>query len=391
MRWDGQTLGAEAADALPGLVKLSNLIRSVSTPEFAGITFHEVAAKSALNRVAPGSVVPFPWTINPYRGCSHACVYCFARTSHRYLDLDAGRDFDSQLIVKVNVVEVLRRELARASWGREHVALGTNTDPYQRAEGRYRLMPGIISALADAGTPFSILTKGTMMRRDLPALIAAVRSVDVSLAMSIAILDDDLQATMEPGTPTAAARLATVTAAAEAGFDVAVFMMPILPFLTDSEEQLDSALSRIKEAGARSVTYAALHLRPGVKEWYAQWLNTYRPELTPRYRSLYGDGSSAPKEYRRRLAERIRPLIAAHGLAPAESGSDAETEGADARVNGKWIKSAPGGAVSRVGAHGDGGGNAVNRAEARDSNGEWRAARRERPAVTVAPEPLSLF
>jgi len=370
MRWDGQTLAAEEADTLPGLVKLSNLIRSVRTPEFDGITFHEVAAKSALNKVPGGAPMPFAWTINPYRGCSHACVYCFARTSHRYLDLDTGRDFDSQVIVKVNVAEVLRRELARASWDREHVALGTNTDPYQRAEGRYRLMPGIVSALADSGTPFSILTKGTMMRRDLPLLVAASRSVDVHLAMSIAIFDDDLQATMEPGTPTTAARLATVRAAADLGFDVAVFMMPILPFLTDSEEQLDRGLSLIKDAGATSVSYTALHLRPGVKEWYASWLNTHRPDLTPRYRALFGDGANAPAEYRRQLSARIRPLIAAKGLRRSEM---------DAASDGK-----------------------VHRAEARDAHGEWRvsgaqtetihaaAHQAETPASQVPPA-LALF
>lgn len=320
MRWQGQTLDATEPDALPGLAKISNLIRFVQTPEFAGVTFHEVAAKSALNRVAPGGPVPFAWTINPYRGCTHACVYCFARPSHTYLELDAGTDFDTQVIVKVNVAEALRRDLARPSWAGEHVALGTNTDPYQRAEGRYRLMPGIITALAEANTPFSILTKGTLLRRDLPVLVDAATSVDVQLAMSIAIFDDELQSTMEPGTPMAAARLATVAAAAEAGFRVAVFMMPILPFLTDGEERLDAALARIKAAGATHVTYSGLHLRPGVKEWFARWLNTYRPDLTPRYRGLYGDGAYAPKEYRRQLASVITPLIAAHGLERVEPG-----------------------------------------------------------------------
>ncbi|NYI41662.1 Rv2578c family radical SAM protein [Demequina lutea] len=343
MRWEGQALEATEPDTLPGLAKISNLIRSVQTPEFAGVTFHEVAAKSALNKVPAGGPVPFGWTINPYRGCSHACVYCFARPSHRYLELDAGTDFDTQVIVKVNVAEVLRRDLARPSWAGEHVALGTNTDPYQRAEGRYRLMPGIISALAEARTPFSILTKGTLLRRDLPLLVDAARSVDIQLAMSIAIFDDDLQSTMEPGTPTTAARLSTVAAAADAGFRVSVFMMPILPFLTDGEAHLDAALARIKAAGATQVTYSSLHLRPGVKEWFARWLNTYRPDLTPRYRRLYGDGAYAPKDYRRHLASVIRPLIAAHGLAQAE---------ADA---------VPGSGTAR--------------AEARDGNGEWRRAR----------------
>ena len=140
MRWSGQQLTAESSSVLPGM-RLGNLVRSVTTPEFAGMRFHEVVAKSALNHVPGDSAMPFNWTINPYRGCSHACTFCFARNTHTYLDLDAGKDFDSEIVVKVNVAEVLARELAKASWRHEAVALGTNTDPYQRAEGRYRLMP----------------------------------------------------------------------------------------------------------------------------------------------------------------------------------------------------------------------------------------------------------
>ncbi|SEJ45137.1 DNA repair photolyase [Demequina mangrovi] len=262
--------------------------------------------------------------------------------------------------MKINIAEALRKDLAKPSWGREHVALGTNTDPYQRAEGRYRLMPGIIRALADAGTPMSILTKGSLLRRDLPLLAAARESAPVDLALSIAIADDALQQAIEPGTPTTQARLATVTAAVEAGFDVAVFMMPILPFLTDSEEHLDAALARIKAAGASSVTYTALHLRPGVKEWYAQWLHGHRPDLVPRYRELYADGAYAPKEYRRRLAARIKPLIAAHGL--ERTVEDPNT------------------------------GSMGSRANARDDEGEWRRTRaygEEAPAPRA--EPLTLF
>ena len=364
MRWEAQTLDAPDAQALPGLVKLHGLVRSVTTPEFAGITFHEVMAKSALNAVPAGGPMPFAWTVNPYRGCSHACVYCFARPSHNYLDLDAGRDFDTQVIVKINVAEQLRRDLARPSWRREPVALGTNTDPYQRAEGRYKLMPGIIDALADSGTPFSILTKGTLMRRDLPRLADAALAVPVQLAMSVAVFDDELQDAVEPGTPTATARLATVAAATEAGFDVAVFMMPVLPFLTDSHEQLDAALTRIKAAGATSVTYSALHLRPGVKEWFAQWLHGYRPELVPKYRALYRDDSYAPKSYRRALADRIKPLIEAHGLTRTEvmdgTGSPAVEPGLD-------------------------------RSNARDANGEWRARRAQASGPPLASASPTLF
>ncbi len=356
MRWEGQSLAAERRDALPGLDRLAGLVRSVSTPEFAGVTFHEVLCKSALNKVGSSPTMPFAWTINPYRGCSHACVYCFARPSHRYLDMDAGRDFDSQVIVKINVVDQLQRELARPTWEREPVALGTNTDPYQRAEGRYQLMPGIAKALAASGTPFSVLTKGTLLRRDLPLLAALSSEVRVELALSIAVMDDALQSTLEPGTPTATARLATVTAARELGLDVAVFMMPVLPFLTDSGEALEASLARISAAGATSVTYSALHLRPGVKEWFAQWLAGHRPDLIARYRALYGDDAYAPKSYRQALAARAKPLIAKYGLAPTAL------------------------------QEGTGGPAVATRAEARDADGEWRRApgRSSTPAPAVA-------
>ncbi len=315
MRWSGQELTAEADDALPGFARLGNLVRTVQTPDFAGITFHEVLAKSALNHV-PGAArsLPFGWTINPYRGCSHQCRFCFARNTHTYLDLDAGRDFDSQIIVKVNIVEVLERELARPSWERASVALGTNTDPYQRAEGRYRLMPGIIASLAASGTPFSILTKGTLLRRDIPLLQAAAGRVPVETAISLTAFDETLQKSIEPGTPSTAARLATVKAVREAGLPCSVFLMPVLPYLTDSREHLSLALEQIAESGATSVAYSALHLRTGAKEWFAAWLVREHPELAPRYRTLYGDGAYAPKEYRRQLAARIRPLLRRYGL-----------------------------------------------------------------------------
>ncbi len=240
---------------------------------------------------------------------------CFARGTHEYLELDAGRDFDSQVIVKINVADVLEKELRRGSWTREPVMLGTNTDPYQRAEGRYRLMPGIVTALTASGTPFSILTKGTLLRRDLPLLRDAAASVRVSLAMSIAVFDDELQKLVEPGTPSAAARLETVRAATEAGFRVTVFLMPILPHLTDSIPALDHALGRIRDAGAVRVVFGALHLRPGAKQWFLQWLAERHPELVSSYLGLYpGASATAPKAYRAWLAKRVRPLLRVHGL-----------------------------------------------------------------------------
>jgi DNA repair photolyase len=315
MRWSGQAIDASRSDALPGMESNSGFVRSVTTPEFADVTFHEVLAKSALNRVpaADGSGT-YGWTINPYRGCSHACVYCFARPTHTYLEFDGGADFDQQIVVKTNVADVLHRELTKPTWDRHPVALGTNTDPYQRAEGRYRLMPGVIRALADSGTPFSILTKGTLLRRDLPLLVEAAKSVPVDLAMSIAVYDDELQQQVEPGTPTTTARLATVRAIRDAGLDCSVFLMPVLPYITDTRAHLDDAVGRAAAAGASSVMYSALHLRPGVKPWWFEWLQRTRPELVARYRAMYLDNTYAPADYRRWLAERVRPILRAHGL-----------------------------------------------------------------------------
>ena len=331
MRWATQEITREASGTLPGLAKVSNLIRSVQTPEFEGITFHEVLAKSALNRVADASKMPFDWTINPYRGCSHACAYCFARPSHAYLGLASRRGFESQIVVKVNIAEVLRAELARPSWARERVSIGANTDAYQRAEGRYRLMPGIITALARSGTPFGFLTKGNLVRRDLPLLASAARDVGVGVGFSIAIVDDALQRSVEPGTPTTAARLATLAAARDAGLEPFVYMAPILPYLTDDTEHLDDALRRIRDAGAASVSYEVLHLRPGVKESFAVWLARFRPDLIPRYRALYGRGSNVPDEYKLDLAARIRPLLRARGFESEQwAATDAEPKPAAA-------------------------------------------------------------
>lgn len=308
-------MGVDTPGTLPGLERLNDVVRTVRPPEFAGVTFHEVLARSALNHV-PGATngMPYAWTINPYRGCTHACVYCFARPTHRYLDFTDAGDFDREVVVKVNLVEVLRAELARPAWHRDPVALGTNTDPYQRAEGRYRLMPGVIEALAASGTPISVLTKGTLLRRDLPVLAAAAEAVPIDLAMSVAVFDDELQQSVEPGTPTAAARLATVRAARDAGLDCGVFLMPVLPHLTDSVDHLDRALAAVAEAGASFVLWSALHLKPGVKEWYLAWLAEHRPEHEAATRRMYAGGVYAPKAYRQWLSARIRPLVARHRL-----------------------------------------------------------------------------
>ena len=228
--------------------------------------------------------------------------------------MDTGRGFDTEIVVKVNVAEVLGRELTRASWEREPVALGTNTDPYQRAEGRYQLMPGILTALARSGTPLSILTKGTLLRRDLRLLQSVSQDVPVGLAISIAIVDEELQPTLEPGTPSVRARLDLVRALTDAGLPCGVFVAPVLPYLTDTAEHLDRLLGEIAAAGASGCTVVPLHLRPGAREWFFAWLRRERPGLVPTYEQIFGRGSYIGADYRRNLAMRVGPILDRHGL-----------------------------------------------------------------------------
>jgi DNA repair photolyase len=220
---------------------------------------------------------------------------CFARSSHTYLDLDAGADFDAQIVVKVNAARVLDRELRAPRWVREPVAMGTNTDPYQRAEGRYRLMPGIIDALARSGTPFSVLTKGTVLTRDLPRLAAAAEDVRVGLGVSIALLDRALQVRLEPGTPTPAARLDLVRRITDAGLPCGVVVAPVLPLLTDSAAALDELLARIAAAGASGATVMALHLRRGTREWFCPGWAASTPPSCP---GTSGSTGAAPTSTR---------------------------------------------------------------------------------------------
>ncbi|TFV51621.1 Rv2578c family radical SAM protein [Blastococcus sp. TF02A-35] len=335
MRWEAQRLDVEDTSALPGMPSIRGLLRSVQVPEFPGLTFHEVRARSALNAVPGGSSMPFPYTVNPYRGCSHQCVYCFARRTHEWLEFDSGRDFDTQVVVKTNLVDVLRKELARPSWDRQHVALGTNTDPYQRAEGRYRLMPGVIRALADSGTPFSILTKGTLLRRDVPLLAEAARQVPLGLGLSMAIWDDELHQALEPGVPSPRARLDLVRALADAGLPCGVFLAPVLPGLTDDEQSLDAAIGAIAAAGATGLTVIPLHLRPGAREWFMAWLRGARPDLVPRYERMYARRAYVSAEYRSWLSARVAPLLARHGL-------DRQSGGAARQVDDPVATGVPG-------------------------------------------------
>ncbi|GGL01785.1 radical SAM protein [Sphaerisporangium melleum] len=330
MRWDDLRLtdaGQDTADV--PLFARDAVARTFDTPEFRGMTFYEVRARSIVNRVPASSHVPFEWTVNPYRGCSHACVYCFARKTHTYLDLDAGRDFDSKIIVKVNAPELLRRELAAPRWGGHSIAMGTNVDCYQRAEGRYRLMPGIIAALRDARNPFSILTKGTLILRDLDLLAETAEVTEVSTALSVGFVDDELWRAVEPGTPRPQARLDACAALTGRGLRCGVLMAPILPYLTDSPQALARAVGQIAEAGATHIVPIVLHLRPGAREWFLSWLGREHPRLVPRYLELYGRGAYASKSYQARVARQVHELARRAGMVRS---SPAATRGTGPRA-----------------------------------------------------------
>jgi DNA repair photolyase len=464
MRWEAQSVSFDSAP--PGSVPLGipdPVVRTFDTPGFAGMTYYEIRAKSIISRVPEASRVPFRWTINPYRGCSHACTYCldggtpvlmadgrsrliadlrvgdgilgtvaegvrrrpvstpitahwstvkpafrlvlsdgrtliasgdhrfltdrgwrfvagsgdqrpsltvgqylvsvarsahqdgdptvgligvvsvaptgaeqqmfdittgtgdfiangvvshncFARNTHTYLDLDSGHDFDTKVVVKVNASELLRKELAAPRWAGEHIAMGTNVDCYQRAEGRYGLMRGIIEALRDFANPFSILTKGTLIARDLDLLRQANEVTQVGVSFSIGFIDEELWRSVEPGTPSPRRRLDTVRQFTDAGFPVTVLLAPVLPGLTDTSESIDATVAAIAASGAAGVTPIALHLRPGAREWYSSWLDRTHPELVARYRELYRRGSYAPKAYQEEITDRVRTAARRHGL-----------------------------------------------------------------------------
>ncbi len=258
---------------------------------------------------------------------------CFARPTHRYLNLSPLADFERSIVVKTNVVEVLRAELARRGWRGEPVALGTNTDPYQRCEGRYRLMPGIIGALAEARTPLSVLTKGTLVTRDRALLAAAAEEVDVTAALTIGMLDEDCWRRSEPGTPHPRARLDAVRALTDAGVPTGVMLAPLMPDLNDDREQIAALVDACAAAGATHITPIVLHLRPGVREVFMPWLRAEHPHLVERYDRLYRRATVAADYHdqlmafvRGRRAEAWRRHGRPRPRRARDAGADAERE-----------------------------------------------------------------
>lgn len=284
------------------------VVRRASHGTFAGLEVSEVLAKSVLNRVPPTSRMPFRWTVNPYRGCSHACRYCFARPSHTWLGLGAGEDFERRLVVKVNAPEVLARELRSPAWQREEVALGTNTDPYQPIEGRYRLTRRILHVLATAENPFSIVTKSTLVVGDLSTLAEAGRAGRARVSFSIGTLDEAVWRETEPGTPHPQRRIEAIARLAEAGVPVGVLVAPVLPGLSDRPEQLRAVVEAAVDAGARWVGTELLHLRPGVAELWHAWLAEAHPELMAAYASWYGTRSCLPERRRQQHRDHVHAM-----------------------------------------------------------------------------------
>jgi len=320
MRWDNLRLNVQPSDerlTVP-LFEQGAVVRTFDAPEFRGITFYEVRARSIINRVPEASRMPFRYTINPYRGCSHACAYCFARKTHTYLDFDYGTDFDTRVVVKVNAPELLRRELNAPTWEGEHIAMGTNVDPYQRGEGRYRLMRGILEGMRDFANPFSILTKGTLILRDLDLLQQCASITDVATNFSVGCVDPELWRAVESGTHNPARRLDAVRSLNEGGVPCGVLMAPIIPFLSDTDELMEATVRAIAGTRATHIVPIVLHLRKGgSREWFMAWLRERHPELVPRYQELYGNGAYAPKDYQEDVAVRVRRLAGRFGVGGA--------------------------------------------------------------------------
>ena len=247
--------------------------------------------KSALTHVRG---MPFRWSLNPYMGCVHRCTFCYVRHFEQRADRPSDDRYGGSIRVKVNVAEVLRRELARRSWGHEEVALGTATDPYQPAEGRFRLTRACLEELLSSGTPFSIVTRGPLVVRDVDFLAAAAREVPVSVFLSLPTLDERVWQTTEPGTAPPTSRLRAIRVLADAGIDVGVGMAPILPGLSDGEEQLQAVVRAARDAGARTIWASAVHLRPGVREHFLEALAQDWPEQVERYEALFRQRAYLP-------------------------------------------------------------------------------------------------
>ena len=272
------------------------------------VAYREEPCRSAMNRVRG---MPFGWSLNPYMGCVHRCTFCYVRAFEQRADRPSGDGYGASIRVKINVAEVLRRELARASWEHELVVIGAATDPYQPAEGRFRLTRACLEVLAGASNPFSIITRGPMIIRDLDVLAEAARRAEVSITFSVPTLDEEVWRKTEPSTAHPRQRLRALSKLVEAGLEVGVGIAPILPGLSD-RPQLREVVRAAREAGATGVWANLLNLRPGTREHFLEHLAEDWPELLPRYRDLYAERAYLKAEdsepVRRQVAALAREL-----------------------------------------------------------------------------------
>ena len=273
--------------------------------------YREEPCRSALNRVRG---MPFTWSLNPYMGCAHRCTFCYVRAFEARADRPWDDRYGASIRVKTNVAEVLRRELARPSWQHEAVAVGAATDPYQPAEGRYRLTRSCIEAFADAASPFALITRGPLIVRDIDVLVEAARRADVSVTFSVPTLDHEIWRRTEPGTSPPRQRLRALSRLVEAGIDARVGMAPILPGLSDRRELLADVVREARAAGATGIWANLLYLRPGTREHFLAALEQDWPELLPEYERLYRRGAYLPRRETDPVRKRVRALARSHGV-----------------------------------------------------------------------------
>lgn len=328
LRW--KLAGQESAQA----VLFSPGLRVVGKGEFRGLEFLEVDAKTIVNKVPGGPRFGFEYTINPYRGCSHACSYCFARPTHEFLGLGIGEDFDTKIVVKRNAIELTKVETSPARWGGDLIAMGTNTDPYQPAEGKYRLTRGIVAVLAERANPMSILTKSPLVLRDIDLLAEAAAAGPMRVDFSVGTLDGDVWRLTEPGTPHPMRRIDAMEKLNGAGVPSGILMGPIIPGLSDREDQIRDVIEAAVAGGAVSIGHVVLHLGPGLREHFLGWLEANRPELVARYRAWYGRGRDAERTVRSRVARIVGECLDRVGGPRRPSGSETP----DARVRERAVR-----------------------------------------------------
>jgi DNA repair photolyase len=277
-----------------------------------GVEYREEPCRSALNRVKG---MPFGWSLNPYMGCAHRCTFCYVRAFELRADRPSDDRYGRSIRVKVNVAEVLRAELARPAWKGETVAIGAATDPYQPAEGRYKLTRGCLEALRDAANAFSLITRNPMIVRDLDVLVGAASRSDVGVVFSVPTLDEDVWRRTEPGTPPPRRRLEAVTRLVEAGVKAGVGMAPILPGISDSPEQLEAVVRAARDAGATGIWANVLHLKPGTREHFLDALARDWPDQLDRYERLYASRAYLPKTESEPVRRTVAELRGRYGIA----------------------------------------------------------------------------